>query len=673
MVDKESQSGAHQSGHNSGVVHAGIYYRPGSRKAQLCREGRTELLDWCDRHAVEWRGCGKVVVATEPSELAGLDRLEQQAIGNGVRVARLGPAALVEIEPHAFGLAALHVPDTAVIDFGRVCEGLVESIRRAAARRCSTARSRASTDDPGEVLVRTSRGEVVADRVANCAGLHSDRVTRMAGDDPGARIVAFRGEYHELRPEARRLVRALIYPVPDPRFPFLGVHFTRGLDGSVHAGPNAVLALSREGYRRRDVRRADLVELATHASSWRLAARYWRDGAAEVARSLSRRRLTRALQRLVPELDVEDLQPAGSGVRAQAVGRDGRLLDDFAFAGDDRVVHVVNAPSPAATASLAIGRVVAARLLGDGDGAAAQAPSARTKPCPRAAAGGRCSRPWPPTSASPWPSSWASRSRGRRRMLAEGVHSVADTGNQLLLLLGHRRAQQAPNEEHPFGYGRERYFWGFVVSIVLFALGSMFAIFEGVEKIIHPHALESTGWAIAILLVAAVLEASSFRTAIQESNPLRDGASWPQFIRGSKAPELPVLLLEDSGALVGLLIALAALGLATVTDNSVWDGLGSVLIGLLLGAISIVLATEMKSLLIGEAADRLGRGGHRVRHPRRAARAGTHPPAHRAPRPRGAARRGQGRLRRLAQLRRAGPHHRRGRGRHPRRRARPPG
>jgi cation diffusion facilitator family transporter len=187
-------------------------------------------------------------------------------------------------------------------------------------------------------------------------------------------------------------------------------------------------------------------------------------------------------------------------------------------------------------------------------------------------------------------------------MLAEGVHSVADTGNQLLLLLGHRRAQLSPNEQHPFGYGRERYFWGFVVSIVLFALGSMFAIFEGVEKIIHPHALESTGWAIAILVVAAVLEASSFRTAIRESNPLREGATWPQFIRGSKAPELPVLLLEDSGALLGLLIALAALGLATVTDNSVWDGVGSVLIGLLLGAISIVLATEMKSLLIGEAA-----------------------------------------------------------------------
>jgi (S)-2-hydroxyglutarate dehydrogenase len=366
VVDKESQSAAHQSGHNSGVVHAGIYYRPGSRKAQLCREGRAELLDWCDRHGVEWRGCGKVVVATEPAELAPLDRLEQQAIGNGVTVARLSSAQLVELEPHAFGLAALHVPETAVIDFGRVCEGLVEGIRTRGGATALNCEVHGIDRRSGEIVVRTSRGDVRAGQVANCAGLHSDRVTRMAGDDPGVRILAFRGEYHELTSSARRLVRALIYPVPDPRFPFLGVHFTRGLDGSVHAGPNAVLALSREGYRRRDVRRDDLVELATHASSWRLASRYWRDGAAEVAQSLSRRRLTRALQRLVPELGEDDLRPAGSGVRAQAVARDGRLLDDFAFAGDDRVVHVVNAPSPAATASLAIGRVVAARLLGDG-------------------------------------------------------------------------------------------------------------------------------------------------------------------------------------------------------------------------------------------------------------------------------------------------------------------
>ena len=280
-------------------------------------------------------------------------------------VARLDPARLAEIEPYAFGLAALHVPETAVIDFGRVCAVLADGMRARGGSAVLGCEVQGIERRTGGIVVRTSRGEVWAGGVANCAGLHSDRVARMAGDDPGAGIVAFRGEYHELAPDARRLVRALIYPVPDPRFPFLGVHLTRGLDHSVHAGPNAVLALSREGYRRRDVRGGDVVDLARHASSWRLAARYWRDGGAEMARSLSRRRMARALQRLVPELEVDDLRPAGSGVRAQAIGPDGRLLDDFAFAGDDRVVHVVNAPSPAATASLAIGRVVAARLLGD--------------------------------------------------------------------------------------------------------------------------------------------------------------------------------------------------------------------------------------------------------------------------------------------------------------------
>ena len=320
-----------------------------------------------------------------------------------------------------------------------------------------------------------------------------------------------------------------------------------------------------------------------------------------MARSLSRRRLTRALQRLVPELDVEDLQPAGSGVRAQAVGRDGRLVDDFAIAGGDRVVHVVNAPSPAATASLAIGRVVAARLLGDGTETAAQAPSARTKPCPRAAAGGRCSRPWPPTSASPSPSSSASLFTRSSSMLAEGVHSVADTGNQVLLLLGTGGPSKRPTTEHPFGYGRERYFWAFVVSIVLFALGSLFAIFEGIEKILHPARARVDGVGDrhpARRGRARGLLVPHRGPGVQ---PAADGASWPLHPR-PKTPELPVVLLEDSGALIGLFIALAAIGLATVTDNTVWDGLGTLLIGLLLGAIAIVLAKEMKSLLIGESA-----------------------------------------------------------------------
>jgi len=368
VVDKEHHVGVHQSGHNSGVVHAGIYYRPRSRKAELCRSGRAELLAWCERHGVEVHRGGKVVVAVEPGELDALAELERRAEGTGVRVARLSPAQLAEVEPYAFGLAALHVPETAVVDFGRVCAVLAEGI---VARGGALALGHAVTAverRAAEVVVRTPSAEVRTHRLANCAGLHSDRIAALAGDRTEATIVAFRGEYHQLAPRARHLVRSLVYPVPDPRFPFLGVHLTRGLDGSVHAGPNAVLALSREGYRWRDVRALDVADLARHASTWRLAARYWREGAAEVARSLSIRRLARAVQRLVPELDERDLVAAGSGVRAQAVGRDGRLLDDFAFAGDERVVHVVNAPSPAATASLAIGRVVASRLLGTDGG-----------------------------------------------------------------------------------------------------------------------------------------------------------------------------------------------------------------------------------------------------------------------------------------------------------------
>jgi L-2-hydroxyglutarate oxidase len=364
VVDKESEVGAHQSGHNSGVVHAGIYYRPGSQKAQLCRDGRAELLAWCDRHDVAYERCGKVVVATEPNELDALDELERRATANGVVAHRLSPSQLADIEPYAFGLAALHVPETAVVDFALVTRRFADVVVERGGTLALGHEVLGIERRPDEVVVRTSAGDVRTSRVANCGGLQSDRITALAGDHPASSIVAFRGEYHELTPRARHMVRALIYPVPDPRFPFLGVHLTRGIDGSVHAGPNAVLATSREGYRRRDLRLRDVAQLARYRGTWRLAGRYWRDGAAEVARSISHRRLARAVQRLLPELDADDLVRAGSGVRAQAVTRDGRLVDDFAFAGDDRVVHVVNAPSPAATASLAIGRVVATRLLG---------------------------------------------------------------------------------------------------------------------------------------------------------------------------------------------------------------------------------------------------------------------------------------------------------------------
>jgi L-2-hydroxyglutarate oxidase len=372
VIDKEATVAAHQSGHNSGVIHAGLYYAPGSQKAQLCRSGRDELMAWCDRHSVEWRRCGKVVVATEPDELPQLEVLAQRAAANGIDTVRLDPVGLAEIEPHAAGLAALHVPSTAIVDFKAVCATLADGIVGRGGRLVlGTALGRVDRGPAaprGEVVVHTSRGPIRTGRLANCAGLAADRVTEAAGDEPGAAIMPFRGEYYELIPARRHLVRTLIYPVPDPRFPFLGVHLTSMIDGSVHAGPNAVLALAREGYRWRDIDRRDLTAMATNAASWRLARRYWRTGAGEVGRSLIPARFVRALQRLVPEISREDLVRAGSGVRAQAVRTDGTLLDDFAFAGGTvdgsaRVVHVVNAPSPAATASLAIGRVIADRLL----------------------------------------------------------------------------------------------------------------------------------------------------------------------------------------------------------------------------------------------------------------------------------------------------------------------
>jgi L-2-hydroxyglutarate oxidase len=372
VVDKEARVAAHQSGHNSGVIHAGIYYKPGSAKARLCLEGRRELFDWCDEHDVRYDRCGKVVVATDLAELDRLEDLEGRARANGIDVRRLGGSALRDIEPHAAGIAALAVPSTAVVDFAAVCEGLAAEIETEGASIVLDAAVGAIERDGERLLVRTARGDLSAARVANCAGLQSDRVARLSGDVPPAQIVPFRGEYHELVPPRRHLVRALIYPVPDPRFPFLGVHLTRAIDGEVHAGPNAVLAFAREGYRWRDAKPGDLRAMATNPAVWRLARRYWRTGVDEIARSFSVHRLAAALARLVPEIEPEDLRPAGSGVRAQALGDDGTLVDDFLFGssaldhdGLPRLTHVVNAPSPAATASLAIGRVVADRVLGN--------------------------------------------------------------------------------------------------------------------------------------------------------------------------------------------------------------------------------------------------------------------------------------------------------------------
>lgn len=363
LLEKEDGVARHQSGRNSGVLHAGIYYAPGSHKARLCRAGRAELLGFCAAEGIPVDACGKLVVATDEGEVPRLEALEARARANGVLVRRVDAAARRELEPHAGGVAALHVPETAVLDFGLVCARLAARLAEAGAQILLGHRVSALRRVQGGTLVESSAGALEARLVVGCAGLHSDRVARLDGGRPPVSIVPFRGEYHELVPARRHLCRGLIYPVPDPRLPFLGPHLTRRGDGRVECGPNAVLALAREGYRRRDVRVADMLETLGQRAFWRLGARHWRSGAGELWRSLSRRAFARALRRLVPELAAADLVPSRSGVRAQALGADGTLVDDFLFEEHAGGLHVLHAPSPAASASLAIGAEVARALV----------------------------------------------------------------------------------------------------------------------------------------------------------------------------------------------------------------------------------------------------------------------------------------------------------------------
>ena len=362
VVDKETRPAHHQTGRNSGVIHSGLYYRPDSDKSRLCADGRGLLLDFVRRHDIPHDLCGKVVVAVSDDEVPRLDALEQRGAENGVPVTRLDAPGLREREPHIAGVAALHVPSAGIVDYGAVCEALVGELADGGVDiRLGVAVT--GTEPTGDGLtVHTTAGDLHTSSLVNCAGLHSDRVAAAAGADThGVRIMPFRGEYYELAPRARHLVNDLVYPVPDPAFPFLGVHLTRMIDGSIHAGPNAVPALEREGYRWRDISARDTAEIAFATRTWKLARNYWRTGLGEIHRSLSRRAFLTALQRLCPELTDADLEPSGAGVRAQAIGTDGALLDDFAFADGPRAVHVVNAPSPAATASFAIGASIAAR------------------------------------------------------------------------------------------------------------------------------------------------------------------------------------------------------------------------------------------------------------------------------------------------------------------------
>jgi (S)-2-hydroxyglutarate dehydrogenase len=377
VLEKEPQLGLHQTATNSGVVHAGIYYEPGSLKARLCRRGVALMRAYCAEQGLPYEECGKLVVALEGSELPRLERLGERAHANGVPgLRRLNAAQLREVEPHAAGIAALHSPETAITDFRAVALALAgEVTERGGAVRMGVEVTRVRATPPAAAAFPAAPGappaaaveladgsELHADRVVVCAGLHADRLARRSGEDAAPRIIPFRGEYWALVPERRSLVRGLIYPVPDPTLPFLGVHLTKKVDGSVLIGPNAVLATAREGYRRSTVHGRDLAETLAWAGTWRLMRRHWRAGIDESKRSLSKRVFVSEARRYVPELRLADAVRAGSGVRAQAVDRDGAMVDDFRIGGDARVVWIRNAPSPAATSSLAIAEEIVERL-----------------------------------------------------------------------------------------------------------------------------------------------------------------------------------------------------------------------------------------------------------------------------------------------------------------------
>lgn len=360
ILEKEPRLATHQTGHNSGVIHSGIYYKPGSFKARLCVEGARLMVEFCAAHGIRVEPCGKVVVATRPEELPRLQTLYERGVANGVPgVALIDAGRVRELEPHAAALRAIHSPHTAIVDFKEVAAALARELTAQGVALDTGARVTAIMRTSDGLVLRTPRGEWRAKHLINCAGLYSDAVARLAGAAPGVRIIPFRGEYYFLRPERRSLVRGLIYPVPDPEFPFLGVHFTRTVHGDVEAGPNAVLAFAREGYHFGRVHPGELLGTLAYRGFWAMARRYWRTGVYEVYRSLSTRAFVRALQRLVPELRPEDVSRGGAGVRAQAVSPDGSLVDDFRIVDSPDAIHVLNAPSPAATASLAIGRHIA--------------------------------------------------------------------------------------------------------------------------------------------------------------------------------------------------------------------------------------------------------------------------------------------------------------------------
>ncbi len=361
VLEAEDHVAAHQTGHNSGVIHSGIYYKPGSLKAKNCVEGRQLMYEFCDTYGIAHDNCGKVVVALSESELPALKILEERGKANGLEGLRyLKTAAEIhEYEPHATGIAGLFVPQTGIVDYTGVTKTYARLVKEGGGEVRVNARVTKITRVGDEIILETPGAEIHCRNLINCAGLESDRVARLAGLDPKLQIVPFRGEYYEIVPEKQYLVKNLVYPVPDSRFPFLGVHFTRMIEGGVEAGPNAVLAFKREGYSRFSLSARDLLEYGTYGGFWRMAIKYWQMGLGEFYRSYNKKAFVKALQRLLPELNESDVHASGSGVRAQALSPDGKLLDDFSIVEAPQMVHVLNAPSPAATASISIGKNIA--------------------------------------------------------------------------------------------------------------------------------------------------------------------------------------------------------------------------------------------------------------------------------------------------------------------------
>lgn len=359
VLEAESEVAAHQTGHNSGVIHSGLYYKPGSLKAKNCVSGREAMYRFCEEHDIAHDRCGKIVVATSSSEIPALNMLEERGKSNSlVGMRRLGPAELKEIEPHVNGIDGLWIPQTGIVDYKDVSKAYVRLIEQNGGEIRTNTRVLGVREDAQKITLSTNQGEISARNLINCAGLRSDKVARLCGVEPGLQIIPFRGEYYEVIPEREYLVKNLIYPVPDVRFPFLGVHFTRMIHGGVEAGPNAVLAMKREGYKKSDISFGDMLYYGTYIGFWRMALKYWKMSISETYRSFNKAAFVKALQRLIPELEMQDVHPAGSGVRAQALSPDGKLVDDFHIIERPHQVHVLNAPSPAATASLSIGETI---------------------------------------------------------------------------------------------------------------------------------------------------------------------------------------------------------------------------------------------------------------------------------------------------------------------------